>query len=312
MNSYNTPILFIIFNRYDTEIQVFNKIKDIKPKQLFIAADGPRENRKDDDEKCKKARSIIDLIDWDCEVKTLFREKNLGCGKGVSGAISWFFENVEKGIILEDDCIPNDDFFIYCQDLLERYKDDDRISVVSGTNNEMTSNTNYSYYYSVNAQIWGWATWKRVWNNYRYDINDFDKHVLKQKIKKYASTIGERILLNYRLSMISSNKVMEKRHVDTWDYQAYMSFLMKDYLAIIPQKCLISNVGFGEDATHTNNISESKTYETHSILPLIYNDEVKRDLDVDKAYYKKYTKKALWKYPLLYLWLFLEKYTFIK
>ena len=131
---FETPVLFIIFNRPSTTHHVFEVIRQIKPKYLFVAADGPRSDKLDDIGNCKKTRSIIEEVDWECEVKTLFREKNLGCGKGVSGAISWFFEHVGEGIILEDDCVPNPDFFRFCSEQLERFRTNPLILSIAGTN----------------------------------------------------------------------------------------------------------------------------------------------------------------------------------
>src|SRR5450759_4497034 len=123
-SKFETPVLFLIFNRSDTTQQVFNQIRQIKPKYLFVAADGPRLDRPVEIEKCLETKSIIQQIDWDCELKSLFSETNLGCRVGVSSAITWFFENVEQGIILEDDCLPDLSFFPYCENLLNKYKDD--------------------------------------------------------------------------------------------------------------------------------------------------------------------------------------------
>ncbi len=157
------PILLLIFNRPDLTKKVFDQIKKAKPTQLFIAADGPRVGREHEQELCAQARATVDLIDWDCEVKTLFRDTNLGCGLGVSSAINWFFDHVEEGIILEDDCIPDLSFFSFCQTMLEQYRHDDRVAMISGTNvlpNQSVRESSYSFarYYD----IWGWATWRRA------------------------------------------------------------------------------------------------------------------------------------------------------
>lgn len=304
---YNIPILFIIFNRLDTTEQVFEKIRKQKPKYLYIAADGPRKNREDDIENCRKTREIVNKIDWDCELKTLFREENLGCGKAVSGAITWFFENVEMGIILEDDCLPHEDFFPYCEELLIKYKDDERISIISGNNYEINGNTDASYFFSACSHIWGWASWQRVWTNYQYDINVFKKKELNKKIRKYGSTLEERMYWYYRATIVRSNKAMKKRRINTWDYQAVFSYWMKDYLAILPQKCLITNIGFMEGATHTNTYSKDNSFKFNSIMPLKYNDNVVRDTKADTEYYLRFTRKKLWKYCLLYPILWLEK-----
>ena len=131
---FNTPILFVIFNRLDTTFKVFEKIREIKPKKLYIAADGPRKQIEGENEKCAKVRSIETLVDWDCEVKTLFQSENLSCGPAVSTAISWFFNNEEQGIILEDDCLPNTSFFHFCEEMLNYYKENETIMHIGGTN----------------------------------------------------------------------------------------------------------------------------------------------------------------------------------
>ena len=188
LSLFDTPILFIIFNRPDTTQVVFNRIKEIKPKYLFIAADGPRLNVSDEVEKCEETREIINQIDWDCELKTLFRDRNLGCGMGVSSAITWFFDYVEQGIILEDDCLPDLTFFEFTALMLEKYKDNNKIKMISGTNyffNKVKSKE--SYYFSKCFFIWGWATWKRAWSEFDFDMKSWPKN----KKKHFLQTIFE-------------------------------------------------------------------------------------------------------------------------
>lgn len=154
--NYSVPILFIVFNRPDPTQQVFEKIRQIRPQQLFIAADGPRENQPDDKINCAQVRAIINRIDWDCQVQTLFSEKNLGCGKAVSNAITWFFEHVEEGIILEDDCVPDVSFFDFCKAMLEQYRNNPHVMMISGTSflyNRIESRE--SYFFSKYYSIWG-------------------------------------------------------------------------------------------------------------------------------------------------------------
>lgn len=301
MENYNTPILFIIFNRKDTAQRVFNKIKEIKPKKLYVAADGPRRNRKDDIENCKKTRDIINQVDWDCDLKTLFREENLGCGKGVSGAISWLFENEDRGIILEDDCLANDDFFVYCDDLLNRYKDNDTIKIISGDNFQNGNKRGESsYYFSSYANIWGWATWRRFWREYEYDLNKYSIKELKSFYNPYSISYESRLYWKYRAQQ------MKKHQVDTWDYQLQFSIWRKKGLNIIPNCNLIQNIGFDSNATHTSNMKDNseKSVKTQNILPLIYNDNIKQNKVADKYFHNRYEKKALWKYPILFLKLY--------
>lgn len=166
----NVPVLLLIFNRPDTTQRVFHEIRGASPLQLFISADGPRENKPGEFEKCQITRDIVRQVDWDCEVYTNFRDKNLGCKIAVSSAIDWFFENVEEGIILEDDCLPSFSFFRFCEELLEKYRDDERIMQIGGTNLlSEWQRSDDSYYFSKYGAIWGWATWRRAWQY--YDVN---------------------------------------------------------------------------------------------------------------------------------------------
>ena len=170
-----TAVLFLIFNRPENTDKVFKKIKNVKPKKLYIAADGPRENNINDKVNCLKAREVINKIDWNGEVKTLFRDKNLGCKLAVSSAIDWFFENEEMGIILEDDCLPDPSFFYFCQELLQKYKDDKRVMMISGFNYLLNSlEIRESYFFSNYYPIWGWATWRRAWKLYDNEMKNWD------------------------------------------------------------------------------------------------------------------------------------------
>ena len=162
-----SPILFLIFNRPETTKKVFSAIKEVQPPRLYIAADGPRSEQPDEADHCELARTIATKVDWDCEVKTLFRDQNLGIRIAVSQAIDWFFEQEPEGIILEDDCLPDQSFFWFCKELLEKYRNDTRIMHIGGTNFQFGKNrTNYSYYFSRYAHIWGWASWRRAWEYY--------------------------------------------------------------------------------------------------------------------------------------------------
>ncbi|EKE21540.1 MAG: Protein containing nucleotide-diphospho-sugar transferase protein, partial [uncultured bacterium] len=160
------PILFIIFNRPDTTLSVFEAIRQIKPARLYVAADGPRSERSGEDVVCAETRRIAMGVDWPCELKTRFLDKNVGCHTAVPAAVSWFFENEEEGIILEDDCSPDLSFFTFCETLLERYRDDEEVMMISGDNfqpSEFKTRNDSSYYFSGIANIWGWATWRRAW-----------------------------------------------------------------------------------------------------------------------------------------------------
>ena len=245
MDNFETPIVFIIFNRPDTTQKVFEEIKKIKSPKLFIIADGPRKNRKDDEQNCEKTRRIINNIDWECEVLKNYSDVNLGCGRRVSSGLDWVFQHCEEAIILEDDCVPSQAFFRFCQELLIRYKYDTRIMHISGSrfNTERIRN-NDSYIFSRHGHIWGWATWKRAWQ-----LNDHDMKLWPQfRDEGWVSDLydnKEEVKINIRaLNECYSGKI------DTWDYQWAFTLLSNSGLSIIPKENLIKNIGVGEDSTH--------------------------------------------------------------
>ena len=268
---FKMPILFLIFNRPNLTEKVFEKISQVKPTKLFIAADGAR--NEEEYELCKKTRQIVlDGINWDCEVKTLFREKNLGCKVAVSSAIDWFFENEEQGIILEDDCLPHQSFFAYCEELLEYYKNDTRIMHISG-NNPLIEYGDNSYFFSKLAHIWGWATWRRAWKYYDVNMNNYGDFLKDHIIKDIWTDENRQTQWLNILQDIYNGKI------DTWDYQWMYVVFCQNGLCINPQKNLISNIGFGENATHTLEKNSPRanrpTFNTEKIIHpvFIYGDK---------------------------------------
>lgn len=244
-----TPVLFLIFNRLETTKKILEEIKKAKPKQLFIAADGPRNI--DEKKKTDAIRKyVLKNVDWRCDVKTLFREKNLGCKYAVSSAITWYFENVEEGIILEDDCLPSQSFFRFCQEMLEKYKDNQKVMHVSGTNIEGTSKIKEDYFFSDTFNVWGWATWRRAWKNYDVEMKSWKKSWLKALSRRKTGIIN---MLRY----LRINWLTYKGGIDTWDYQWDFSCLINDGVSIVPKKNLISNIGVG-GGTHNTNYNDSK------------------------------------------------------
>src|SRR5688572_8997809 len=240
-----TPILFVVFSRPSTTKVVFETIRQAKPAKLYIAADGPRKNKPGEAEKCAEVRSIVMDIDWECEVKTLFRDENLGCGKGVSSAITWFFENEPEGIILEDDVVPNQSFFSYCSELLERYRHDTRIMEISGNSlrSEKFCQGEHSYAFSDHNGIWGWASWRRAWNLYDYEMKDYKRIKEGGFLRNKFASIYEEHYFNW---------VFERTYLFphiTWDYQWEFVKRINSGLTIVPKKNMIINIGFGADAT---------------------------------------------------------------
>ncbi|GHZ48443.1 TPA: hypothetical protein ACVU00_000888 [Vibrio cholerae] len=260
----NTAVLFLVFNRLDTTKQVFEAIRTAKPPRLYIAADGARENKEGEAEKVQAVRDfILQNIDWECDVKTLFRDKNFGCKYAVSGAITWFFDNEEQGIILEDDCLPSQSFFWFCEDLLVKYKYDLRVWHIGGTNPIDLNESSDEYYYSNYNRIWGWASWKRAWSAYDVEIADWPE-------------IKENNLLDSVLEaedIETYNKLFDSvfnGNINTWDYQWFLIRLLHGK-AIIPKVNLVSNIGFGSDATHTFDVEHrlSKLARGEAKFPLV-------------------------------------------
>lgn len=269
-----TPVLFLVFNRPDTTKQVFEAIRKAKPPRLYVAADGPRENKPGEAEKVEAVREyVMNNIDWECEVKTLFRDKNLGCKYAVSGAITWFFENEEMGIILEDDCLPSQSFFWFCEELLEMYKDDMRIGMISGDNFQKgIKRGEADYYFSVYNHIWGWASWANRWKNYDVNLNHIKDSSFIDEIFENKQT------KNYWKAIFND---MKQHKIDTWDYQWTFTLWSKKQLTILPNVNLIKNIGFGVDATHTTTVSELADMEHYEMVLTTHPREIKRDLEAD-------------------------------
>jgi hypothetical protein len=270
--------LFLVFNRPALTKQVFNAIRQARPSKLFVAADGPRKKVEDDEIKCRQTRRIVEQVDWECEVKTLFSEENQGCKLAVSSAIDWFFRNVDEGIILEDDCLPSQSFFWFCQDLLGRYRDDTKIMMISGLNLLGQWKNDIQDYHFSTGGIWGWATWRRAWQLYNLNM------------EMWQHPEGERCVRNfvedeemYQVYSANFNNTLNGK-VDTWDYQWKFARFINSGMSINPAKNLVSNIGFGPDATHgkSNNssLANMPTYEIE--FPLRNN----RFAVIDREYTK--------------------------
>ena len=245
--TFDVPILFLIFNRPDTTARVFEKIREVKPRQLFIAADGPRIEKEGEEEKCKAVRDLVlNNIDWPCEVKTLFRDHNLGCGKAVSGGITWFFENVEEGIILEDDTLPNKSFFRFCKELLDRYRNVSQVKIICGGNYVNRIQTDGStYYFTAFPHIWGWASWRRTWEEYDFTLETMDEMEALKKLKKYFK--NKKVIESW----LSYFRLVKEKKINSWDFQLGFSIFNHSGFNAVTNFNMISNIGFGDNATHT-------------------------------------------------------------
>jgi hypothetical protein len=248
MGSYQcqSPVLFLFFNRPDTALRIFERIREAKPPRVYLACDGARDHAEGEAEKVAALRQrILSMVDWNCLLETRFLDANAGCGKAVSGAITWFFESVEAGIILEDDCLPCPSFFNYCDAMLERYRDDERVASVSGSNvfeMDVAAPSGQSYYFSRYPLMWGWASWRRAWKHYEFEVEPLPLSFYKK------NGLGGYFLkdrFNDFLLRIQAGAL------NTWDFQWMVAVWRQSALTVTPARNLIQNIGFGEDATHT-------------------------------------------------------------
>ena len=292
---FSTPILFLIFNRPDTAQVVFNRIREIQPEKLYVAADAPRKDRPGEIEKCMLTRSIIDQVDWPCEVKTLFRTDNLGCKLSVSDAITWFFKEEEYGIILEDDCLPHFSFFQFCQELLIKYKDDDRIGHIGG--NCFVPHimpTELSYDFCSVTHIWGWATWRRVWKNMDINFSFWDKY--ENRRSSLFCNKWEEIYF----SSFVSDALKGRNGMSSWAIPYYMMLRVQNQLSVYPAVNLVTNIGLGDpNATHTMKGNNKMYVESQGIAFPLQHPQYKlnnRILNKAAIQFNFFSYKRLFRY----------------
>lgn len=276
---FSTPILFLIFNRPDTTRIVFKRIREIRPSKLYVAADAPRVNKLGEAELCMETRAIIKDIDWPCELKTLFRDENLGCKLSVSGALDWFFENEECGIILEDDCLPDLTFFSFCKELLEKYKDDDRIGHIGGNcflPGQIAKELSYDFC-SI-THIWGWATWRRVWKNMDVQFHFWEEH------KNRRSSLFRNLWEKIYFTTFISDALKNRNGLNPWGVFYFYMLRTQNQLSIYPSVNLVTNIGLGDpSATHTTKKQDKLFVPSKSLsFPLKHPDFVMDNQELNK------------------------------
>jgi len=285
----DTPVAFIIFNRPDTTAQVFAEIARAQPPRLLVIADGARSDRPGEAELCAATRAIIEGVDWDCEVKTQYADRNMGCRQRVSSGLDWVFDNTEAAIILEDDCLPDPSFFRFCEELLERYRDDERIAQISGDNFQFGRRRSAdSYYFSRFNHIWGWASWRRAWKNYDVSMAAWPQARNEGWLQ---DILGDSHQARYWTKVFQR---VVNGEIDTWDYQWVFASWVSNALTIIPNTNLISNIGFGPAATHTTRDSQFANMRTEAMkFPLRHPGFVIRDTQADQATFKRVLNPSL-------------------
>ena len=278
-----SAVLFVVFNRPDTTARVFETIRAAKPPRLYVAADGPRAGRAGEAVLCARVRQLATQLDWPCKLHTLFRDTNLGCKMGVSSAINWFFEHEEQGIVLEDDILSQPSFFDYCDEMLERYKDDTNVSMVSGCNLlSKRLQMQQSYFFSRYVYIWGWATWRRAWKHYDVTMAQWPEWRASGALHKVLG--GDSALALYWESIFNQ---VHSGKIDTWDYQWVFTCWKERGLDIVPVRNLIENLGFGPDATHTTMETPQLLLESipqDLVFPLRHPTAVERSKVADQHF----------------------------
>ncbi len=240
-------VLYLIFNRPHLQTQSFAKIREVRPQRLFIAADGPRPSRTGEQERCDAARKIVEQIDWTCDVKTLFRDSNLGCRRAVGEAITWFFRHVEDGIVIEDDCVASRDFFQFTDELLNYYRDDERVWCISGSNFQNgIKRGDGSYYFSRYNHCWGWASWRRCWVHYD-DSLALWRHAETLDI---AHNCFENSFEREYWCAVWNGLLSPDCAVDSWAYRWFCAIMLNGGLTALPNANLVTNIGFGDDGSH--------------------------------------------------------------
>ncbi len=270
----NTPILFLTFNRFETTKKVFNAIRAAKPPKLYISSDGPRSNKPNEEGQVLEVRDYLQRhIDWQCEVKQLFHDRNLGCKHAVYSALKWFFDQEEMGIILEDDCLPNLSFFQYCDELLIKYKDDTHVGMISGRNHLGKYEGNKtSYTFTYGSSIWGWATWRRIMVSFDVDSPKLKDPNLNRLIYNKTKERDESI---YFAEMVKESNLGT---YNSWDYPWNAYLRIEGMLSITPNNNMIENIGFGEMATHTkSNNSQGDIIANDLNFPLTHPENITPD-----------------------------------
>ena len=285
------PVLLLWFNRPELARRVLAAVRAARPARLYLAVDGPRPDRPAEAARCAATRAVVEDVDWPCEVHTLFRAENLGCSRGVSGAIHWFFEHEPEGIILEDDCLPTPGFFHFCQELLTRYRHDARVMHIGGNNlspdaEHPAAAAHEAYHFSGQVQSWGWATWRRAWQHY-----DFHYQQLPELRRRGAlpGMYPSRLERTYWLRKFEAMRT-GPQPPHTWDYQWHFTVAANSGLAIVPAVNLVTNIGFGADATHTFDLHDRLAHLSTGELrwPLQHPPLVLRDWARDHRHFRQY------------------------
>jgi hypothetical protein len=278
----DVPVALLIFNRPDTTAQVWKKIAAARPRHLLVVADGPRPDRAGEAGACSTARAVTERVDWPCEVRRTYADRNMGCAERVASGLGWVFEQVEEAIILEDDCVPDPSFFPFCREVLLRYRHDDRVAAVSGDNFLGGGpRTGSSYYFSLVCHVWGWATWRRSWRHFDPDMRRWPELRARGWLRELWP---DPAMARYWTDIFDR---AHRREIDTWDYAWNFSCWREGAVTATPTVNLVSNIGFDQRATHTAAASRVSGIPAGTMeFPLTHPPSIVRDTGAERDAYR--------------------------
>jgi len=283
VNGLSTPVAFIIFNRSERTAEVFGAIRAARPAQLFVIADGPRPDVESDATKCAATRAIIERVDWPCQIFRRYADKNIGLRRNVSEGLDWVFNQTERAIILEDDCLPDPSFFPFCEELLERYAEDRHVAAISGTNLDPARNVppgDDSYYFSRFCHIWGWATWRRAWQLCDHEMKDWPALRRTDLLERITASARAQ---NFWRQHFDDSHARKRDGLNTWDVAWLFACWRNDLVSIVPRDNLVANIGFGIDAAHTKSSTRAARLPTTSMqFPLGHPKEENVNTTADR------------------------------
>jgi hypothetical protein len=294
----NTPILLLTFNRPDHVRRVLSVIREQRPRALYVFQDGAREDVPEDSEKCRKVREVVsEVVDWECDLHTQYADRNHGCGAGPMTGISWFFSQVEEGIVMEDDCLPHPDFFGYCEELLERYRKAPEVRFINSTLYDDRWSCEASYGFSHYMVTGAWAGWKRTWEGFDLDLKDLDAKMFRKHVLRLTGNRGE---ANWWYAIVREIQ-QDDRKKSYWDFQMQIRLFRDSALTIHPKVNLISNIGFDAEGTHTITNDDLRGYRPiYPILPLAHPQNMMIDNEKDARCWAKSHSQGWWKDQLNY------------
>lgn len=288
------PVCLFVFNRPELTETVFEQVRSVKPSRLYVVADGPRADYPEDVDRCRETRAVTEDVDWDCDVRRAYADKNLGLKRRFATGLEFLFNHENRAIILEDDCVPSTDFFQFCAVMLDQYAEDERVWDISGTNYlEHWRDDEQDYHFSYYGGIWGWATWKRAWEAYDPSMELWSDPEIRSRLRDVIVDDSQYEYLR---------AVYDRTHrdeIETWDYQWGFARHINSGLSVVPARNLVSNVGFGANATNTVDKGPLANIPRHSLsFPLDIHDYVAVDRTFDRRFHELRT--AWWeRIPIL-------------